>query len=47
MIKLSHITSYLTCPRLAYYRLKFGEDSFTEKHAVKGDLSLPENESWD
>ncbi|MEM4456986.1 MAG: hypothetical protein QXQ49_06680 [Archaeoglobaceae archaeon] len=35
VIKLSHITSYLTCPRLAYYRLKFGEDSFTEKHAVK------------
>lgn len=35
MIKLSHITSYLTCPRLAYYRLKFGEKSFTEKHAVK------------
>lgn len=35
MIKLSHITSYLICPRLAYYRLKFGEKSFTEKHAVK------------
>lgn len=35
MIKLSHITSYLTCPRLAYYRMRFGEKSFTEKHAVK------------
>lgn len=35
MIKLSHITSYLTCPRLAYYRMKFSEKSFTEKHAIK------------
>ncbi|MEM4524578.1 MAG: hypothetical protein QXF29_05735, partial [Archaeoglobaceae archaeon] len=35
MIKLSHVISYLTCPRLAYYRFNFGEDSFTEKQAVK------------
>ncbi|MEM1578255.1 MAG: hypothetical protein QXN34_01515 [Archaeoglobaceae archaeon] len=35
MIKLSHITSYLTCPRLSYYRFHFGERSFTEKHAVR------------
>uniref|UniRef100_A0A7J2TGE6 Dna2/Cas4 domain-containing protein n=1 Tax=Archaeoglobus fulgidus TaxID=2234 RepID=A0A7J2TGE6_ARCFL len=35
MLRLSHILSYLTCPRLAYYRLKFGEKSFTEKHAVR------------
>ncbi|MCS7118702.1 MAG: hypothetical protein RMH75_01430 [Archaeoglobaceae archaeon] len=35
MIKLSHIISYLTCPRLAYYRFKFGERSFTEKNAVR------------
>lgn len=35
VIRLSHITSYLICPRLAYYRFKFGENNFTEKHAVK------------
>lgn len=35
MIKLSHITSYLTCPRLAYYRYHFGENRFSEKQAVR------------
>lgn len=35
MIKLSHITSYLTCPRLAYYRYHFGDEIFSEKQAVR------------
>ncbi|MEM2657871.1 MAG: hypothetical protein QXU17_04380 [Archaeoglobaceae archaeon] len=35
MIKLSHITSYLTCPRLAYYRYHYGERGFSEKQAVR------------
>lgn len=35
MIKLSHITSYLTCPRLAYYRYHFGDKRFSEKQAVR------------
>lgn len=35
MIKLSHITSYLTCPRLAYYRYHFGDRRFSEKQAVR------------
>lgn len=35
MIKLSHITSYLICPRLAYYRYHFGEEHFTERKAVR------------
>ncbi|MCS7143513.1 MAG: hypothetical protein NZ879_00645 [Archaeoglobaceae archaeon] len=35
MIKLSHITSYLTCPRLAYYRYHFGDRIFSEKQAVR------------
>ncbi|MDI9642173.1 MAG: hypothetical protein QXQ38_02565 [Archaeoglobaceae archaeon] len=35
MIKLSHITSYLTCPRLAYYRYHFGEKRFSEKQVVR------------
>ncbi|MDK2795630.1 MAG: CRISPR-associated exonuclease Cas4 [Archaeoglobaceae archaeon] len=35
MIRLSHITSYLTCPRLAYYRYHFGEEIFSERQAVR------------
>ena len=35
MIKLSYITSYLTCPRLCYYRIHFGETSFTEMTAAR------------
>ncbi|MCX7727273.1 MAG: hypothetical protein N2053_10550, partial [Chitinispirillaceae bacterium] len=29
------ITSYLTCPRLAYYRYHFGDRRFSEKQAVR------------
>jgi len=35
MIKLSHITSYITCPRLCYYRLHFEDEVFTEMNAVR------------
>jgi CRISPR-associated exonuclease Cas4 len=35
MIKLSHLTSYITCPRLCYYRLHYGESSFTEFAAIR------------
>jgi len=35
VIRLSHITSYLTCPRLAYYRYHFGDEVFSEKQAVR------------
>lgn len=35
MIRLSHITSYLICPRLAYYRYHFGDEVFSEKQAAK------------
>lgn len=35
MIRLSQITSYLTCPRLCYYRTHFGEHSFTESMAAR------------
>ncbi len=35
MISLSQITSYITCPRLCYFRMRYGEDKFTEFHAVR------------
>ncbi|WP_290623285.1 MULTISPECIES: PD-(D/E)XK nuclease family protein [unclassified Archaeoglobus] len=35
MIRLSQLTSYLTCPRLCYYRIHFGETSFTEMTAAR------------
>ncbi len=35
MLNLSHLTSYLTCPRLSYYRIRNKEDSFTELQAVR------------
>ncbi len=35
MIQLGHLTSYLTCPRLCYYRLHSGERTFTEYQAVR------------
>ncbi|WP_202320576.1 PD-(D/E)XK nuclease family protein [Archaeoglobus neptunius] len=35
MIGLSHVVSYLTCPRLCYYRIHFGENVFAEIHAVR------------
>lgn len=35
MIPLSTITSYLTCPRLCYYRINYGESVFTEYQAIR------------
>lgn len=35
VIRLSHITSYLICPRLCYYRIHFVDESFTEINAVR------------
>lgn len=35
MIKLSHLTSYITCPRLCYFRIHGGEEIFTEFAAVR------------
>jgi CRISPR-associated exonuclease Cas4 len=35
MLRVSDLTSYLTCPRLCYYRLRFGEDTVTEKKAAR------------
>ena len=35
MIKLSHLTSYVTCPRLCYFRIHAGEESFTEFNAAR------------
>ena len=35
MISLSQIVSYTICPRLCYFRIKFGEKNFTESHAVR------------
>jgi len=35
MIKLSHLTSYITCPRLCYFRIHAYEESFTEFAAVR------------
>ncbi|MBO8180345.1 MAG: Dna2/Cas4 domain-containing protein [Archaeoglobus sp.] len=35
MIKLSHLTSYITCPRLCYFRIHDGDESFTEFAAIR------------
>ncbi len=35
MIKLSYLTSYITCPRLCYFRIHFGEKQFTEFNAAR------------
>ncbi len=35
MIRMSDITAYLICPRLCYYRVHYGDDSFTETNAVR------------
>jgi len=35
MIRMSDITAYITCPRLCYYRVHYGEGSFTEVNAVR------------
>ncbi|AAB89076.1 PD-(D/E)XK nuclease family protein [Archaeoglobus fulgidus] len=35
MIKLSYLTSYITCPRLCYFRVHVGEKRFTELTAVR------------
>lgn len=35
MLRVSDLTSYLTCPRLCYFRLRFGEDVVTEKKAAR------------
>lgn len=35
MLRVSDLTSYLTCPRLCYFRLRFGEDTVTEKKAAR------------
>ncbi len=35
MLNLSHLTSYLTCPRLCYYRLRDREKGFTESQAAR------------
>ncbi len=34
-ISLSMLTSYLTCPRLCYYRIHYGESTFSESNAVR------------
>ncbi len=35
MLRVSDLTSYLICPRLCYFRLRFGEDAVTEKKAAR------------
>jgi|Deesub1362A_J573_1020465.scaffolds.fasta_scaffold00067_68 CRISPR-associated exonuclease Cas4 len=35
MLRVSDLTSYLVCPRLCYFCLRFGEDIVTEKRAAK------------
>ena len=34
-MKIADITSYITCPRLAYFRIHFGEDNPNEYHAAR------------
>ncbi len=35
MIRMGDITAYATCPRLCYYRVHYGDSSFTEMNAVR------------
>ncbi|WP_456329286.1 Dna2/Cas4 domain-containing protein [Archaeoglobus sp.] len=46
MIKLSHLTSYITCPRLCYFRIHGGEESFTEFAAVR-EIYLSTRQGFD
>ncbi|MET1124494.1 MAG: hypothetical protein ABWW66_04425 [Archaeoglobaceae archaeon] len=49
MLKLSYLTSYLTCPRLCYYRISGGEEVYTEKQAVRDiyiSLRMGFDENW-
>ncbi len=34
-MKIADITSFITCPRLAYFRIHFGEDRPSEYHAAR------------
>ncbi len=35
MLRVSDVTSFITCPRLAYFRIHFGEDKPNEYHAAR------------
>jgi len=35
VVKIADITSFITCPRLAYFRIHFGEDRPNEYHAAR------------
>ncbi len=34
-MKIADVTSFVTCPRLAYFRMHFNEDKATEYHALR------------
>jgi len=46
MIRLGHLTSYLTCPRLCYYRMHFGDSSFSEFSAAR-EIYLSSRQGFD
>ena len=43
---MSDISTYAFCPRLLYFRLKFGEDNVTETHAAK-EIYLSKRKGFD